>query len=502
MKAALRSLAAGVLLAAAVALPAGAQAPAARRGAPARDVFLPNFARSFYPGRSGQIMIVPREGHFITRDEPANLFMHGSPWGYDTRVPLILHGAGVRRGSFPGPARHQDIAPTIAARIGLTALATMTGRPLTMALSGGAPPPRAVLLVVMDAFRADYLDRHARELPNLTRLRREGADFPRAQVDYLPSATGVAHTTIATGAAPATHGIVVNTVFDAATGKMSDPFPDRSPRNLMAPTLADAWVAATDGRAIVATQGGLFYAAGALAGHGACQIGGRAVFAAAYETRTGRWGTNADCYVLHPSLAEKTPQAIWEAAQGVWRGHDITGPDRVRRSALFAAYEIDSMIGVIEAEPVGADDVADLLLLNLKTADFLGHQYGPDAPELIEGLGAIDTAVGRLVAAVERKAGRERTLVVITADHGMPSLGGDASRRHFASQIAASANARLDPEGKRVILHYESSNAQMFVDRARLRELGLTLKDVSRHLESLPFVFAAYTEDEVRRAPR
>jgi hypothetical protein len=42
----------------------------------------------------------------------------------------------------------------------------------------------------------------------------------------------------------------------------------------------------------------------------------------------------------------------------------------------------------------------------------------------------------------------------------------------------------------------------MFVDRARLRELGLTLADVRRHLESLPFVFAAYTEDEIRRAAR
>ena len=93
-------------------------------------------------------------------------------------------------------------------------------------------------------------------------------------------------------------------------------------------------------------------------------------------------------------------------------------------------------------------------------------------------------------------------MVVVTADHGMPGIAGDRSRRHFASEIVAAANARLDPEGKRVILHYEASNAQMFVDRGRLRELGLTLKDVSRHLESLPFVFAAYTEDEVRRVPR
>ena len=490
---------AAALLAAAGVLEA-APAPAAK---PARDAFLSRFARSFYPGRSGQIMIVPREGHFITRDDPANAFMHGSPWGYDARVPLIVHGPGhVRRGRFLVPARHQDIAPTIAAMLGLHAPATMTGHALAMALRPGTAPPRIVLLVVLDAFRADYLERHAAALPTLTRLAREGASFPGARVDYLPSATGVAHSTIATGTDPSRHGIPVNTIFDAATGKVSDPYADRSPRNLMAPALADLWAEATDGRAIIASQAGLFYAAGPLAGHGACQIDGRAVLAASYERTSGHWETNPDCYRLHPSLVERTPQAIWETANGVWRGHDIRGPDLVRRSALFAAYEVDSLLGIVDAEPVGADEVTDLLLMNLKTADFVGHQYGPDSPEIAETVAAIDTALGRLVEAVAKKAGPGQSVLVVTADHGMPGIAGDPSRRHLASEIMSGLNAALDPEGKRVIRHYEASNAQMFVDRGRLRELGLTLADVSRHLESLPFVFAAYTEAEVRRAAR
>ena len=498
---AVQSLAA--LLAATVVLPAHAQVSAARRPALARDAFLPNFARSFYPGRSGQIMVVPREGHFITRDDPANAFMHGTPWAYDARVPLILHGPGhIRRGMFSVPAGHQDIAPTIAAMLGLPAPRTMTGRALSLALRPGTAPPRIVLLIVMDAFRADYLDRHDAALPILSRLRSEGASFPLARVNYLPSATSVAHATISTGADPSIHGITLNTVFDAATGKTSDPFADRSPRNLMAPTLADVWSEATDGRAIIVSQAGLFYAAGALAGHGACQIDGRAVFASSYERTNGLWVTNPECYRLHPSLAERTPRSIWETAQGVWRGHDITGPDLVRRSALFAGYEVDSLLGVLDAEPVGADDVADLVLMNFKTADFVGHQYGPDSPEIAETVAAIDTALGRLVDAVEKKAGPGRSMVVVTADHGMPGIAGDPSRRHLASEIMSGLNARLDPEAKRVIRHYEASNAQMFVDRGRLRELGLTLADLSRHLESLPFVFAAYTEDEVRRVTR
>src|SRR5687768_13034985 len=234
-------------------------APPPRAPAPpgSREAFLAMFARSYYPGRSGQIMVVPRRSEFVTRNEPANLFMHGTPWDHDARVPFILYGPGhVRRGRFPAAARHQDIAPTLSAMLSLPPAPTMTGTPRREALRQVPAPPRIVALLVLDAFRADYLDRHAARLPHLTRLRREGADFPRARVDYMPTATSVAHATISTGAPPSVHGIAVNTNFDHVTGQTSDPFPGKSPRNLMAPALADVWSAATEGRAVIAAQAG------------------------------------------------------------------------------------------------------------------------------------------------------------------------------------------------------------------------------------------------------
>jgi hypothetical protein len=354
-----------------------------------------------------------------------------------------------------------------------------------------------VLVVVLDAFRADYLERFRSDLPVLGRLSREGARFPDARVDYLPTATGVAHATVSTGADPARHGIVVNTMYDHASGKRSDAFAGGSPANLMAPALADVWLDATGGRAIVVSQAGAFYAAGALGGHGTCRVNGRAVLASSYDRTSGNW-ESGPCYRLHPALAARSPRPVWEALGGRWMGHDVAGPDALRKSAPFAGYEVDALQAVIDAEPIGADDVADLVLLNFKTIDFVSHQYGPDAPETRAAVIAVDEALGRLVAAVQEKAGRARTVVVVTADHGMPALR-DASRRHFAADVVAGLHARVDPEG-RLVRNYEPSNAQIYVDDARRRELGLTLGDLSRHLESLPFVFAAYTEDEVRRA--
>src|SRR5215210_6715848 len=44
-----------------------------------RTQFLQRFARAYFPGRTGQILVVPREGDIITRQEPDLLYMHGSP---------------------------------------------------------------------------------------------------------------------------------------------------------------------------------------------------------------------------------------------------------------------------------------------------------------------------------------------------------------------------------------------------------------------------------------
>jgi hypothetical protein len=59
---------------------------------------------------------------------------------------------------------------------------------------------------------------------------------------------------------------------------------------------------------------------------------------------------------------------------------------------------------------------------------------------------------------------------------------------------------KFDPAGKQLITSYEAENSQIFVDEERLSHLGLTLRDLARFLESQPFIFAAFTQDEVRRA--
>ena len=468
------------------------------RQAPAtQQRFLDMFARSYFPGRTGQLLIVPREGDFITRPDQDVPYMHGSPWAYDVAIPLIFVGPAVKVETYSMPAAQQDVAPTLAAALGVHMPPASTGRVLPV-LKPDAAPPRVVVLIVLDGMRRDYFDRYASLMPTLTTLRQRGAWFTQAQLNILPSNTAVGHSTIATGTDPAVHGITGNNVYDRIGRVRHEMFAGAEPGDLMALTLADVWQFATSGRAIILAQGSIDRAAIPLAGHGACQLNGVPVVLASYDQRTGNWSANPHCYRLPAYLKEVNASALW-AGDAEWMQHRIDTPAAARYSGLFPAFEADAMVAMIEREPVGEDDIADLVLLNYKGADFVGHKYGPDSQELRITLGEMDRHLARILGALEKKVGNDY-LLAVTADHGMPSEPSSADGRHFAPSVIDLLNHEFDPEGKQLVTAFEPENLQIFIDEDRLSKLGLTLSDLAKFLRSQPFLFWAYTNDEVRRA--
>jgi hypothetical protein len=80
----------------------------------------------------------------------------------------------------------------------------------------------------------------------------------------------------------------------------------------------------------------------------------------------------------------------------------------------------------------------------------------------------------------------------------MPSA--PPERRHLSSALVDLLHQKFDPQAKQLVTSYEPENAQMFIDEERLLRLDLTLGDLARFLETQPFVFAAFTHEDVRRA--
>jgi len=472
-----------------------------RRATPAdtaaRQRFLEMFARAYFPGRTGQLLIVPREGDFITRPDADVTYMHGSPWAYDVSIPILFVGPPVRRGVYRGPAVQQDVAPTLAAALGVSMPPTATGRALPV-LRTGFVRPRAVMLLVLDGMRRDYFDRYKQFMPTLDALRRRGAWFSHARVNFIPTNTAVGHSTISTGADPRVHGITGVSVYDHVHHERHDMFTGATPSDLLALTLADVWQLATNGRAIILAQGSIDRAATPLAGHGACQVNGTTIVLASYDQQTGDWHANPDCFRLPEYLKDQNSKTLW-AADGEWMGHKIDSPAAVRYSALFPSFEADAMTEMIEREPVGEDDVADLILLNYKCADFVGHKYGPDSKELRATLAEMDRQLARILGALEAKVGNDY-LLAVTADHGMPSEPSSPDRRHLVPSVVDLLHEKFDPEAKQLITSFEAENCQIYVDLDRLSQLGLTLRDLASFLESQPFLFAVFTDDDVRRA--
>jgi arylsulfatase A-like enzyme len=89
----------------------------------------------YMPGRSGDILYALRPGH-IEQEAWSNGHgtTHGSGWNYDTHVPVILFGKGVKPGEVLRRTVITDIVPTVSAIIGVAVPDAATGVVVTEAL--------------------------------------------------------------------------------------------------------------------------------------------------------------------------------------------------------------------------------------------------------------------------------------------------------------------------------------------------------------------------------
>jgi type I phosphodiesterase/nucleotide pyrophosphatase len=447
--------------------------------------------------------VVPREGDFVVDRNPLYAFMHGSPWEYDTHIPLLLYGPPfVKAGVWNDRVTQQDVAPTLAALLQTAPPATSLGRPLAQALGSTTNRPRLIVLFVLDGSRVDYFDRYADVMPTLSKLRGQGAWFNNVHVSSIPTLTAVGHANLGTGTEPRIHGLVVNNLFNRVTGKPQEAYNGLDPGEMMALTLADVWNIQTEGRAIIIGQGGAIRATAGLVGHGACVLNGRRVLAASYSTRDAGWETNPTCYAMSDTLKPLNARKYWEDAGGKWMGHDISDATKFRHSAIFQRFEGDAMAAVLEQQSIGADDVTDLVFVNLKGPDYVGHAYGPASAEIKEELGELDRQITRALAIVARKAGDGRFVAAFTADHGMPGEPRPGGR-HYMDDLSALIDKQFAKSSGTVVQYYnDAANNEIHLDQTKLESVGASLKDVASFLQSQGFFAAVYTEDEVRMAQR
>lgn len=198
---------------------------AAVRPAPGSNVYpfaYSNCAHLFDDPRAPDLAVVHAPAH-NWEERGGHRGEHGSLDLVQSRAPLVLAGAGVRRlGPLAAAARMVDVAPTIAALLGLErgGARARAGRALEEVLDPSERPARVVAFLC-DGTNANvaYAMARAGEMPTLARLMGEGTVLEHGLIASFPSVTLANHTTALTGAHPGAHGVLHNFYFDRRTGR-------------------------------------------------------------------------------------------------------------------------------------------------------------------------------------------------------------------------------------------------------------------------------------------
>ncbi len=94
--------------------------------------------RGYYRGRSADLFIVQKP-YWIASKQGTT---HGTPFSYDTHVPLIFWGPGIRPGRYDENVRIADVAPTLAALLGVNTPSGSVGRILPVIEKQDRSPAR------------------------------------------------------------------------------------------------------------------------------------------------------------------------------------------------------------------------------------------------------------------------------------------------------------------------------------------------------------------------
>ncbi len=471
--------------------------------------------RGYRPDRSPELTVIPKEPGFIGTGLP-----HTGPWDYVERVPMLWYGPGYIRpaGRILRPVTVADIAPT-QARLLRFRFDAPDGKPMAeaLALGGDRPrPPRLIVTLVWDSAGRAVLNEWPEAWPTVRSLIPRGAWYENATIGSSPTSTAQDHATIGTGAFPDDHGIVGHRL--RIGGRITTPWV-KGPSFLMRPTLADLYDRAMGNRPLVGGLASVNIHLG-MVGHGAMWGGGDRDLAVLRAGDMGRtiaaegdvWNLTRDVQALFrfpayvndlPPLTSYFPTTdrLDGTADGTWRGNDMASEELLGgfHTPARIPYQTRVIEEVIRREGFGRDDVPDLLFINYKLIDEIGHIFSMNSVEMEDTLRVQDEYLQRLIAFLDREVGRGRWVMVLTADHGAtpdPAVSGGIVIS--PGRLAAAIESEFDTDGDDVRVVELVQPTNIFVNTAELEANGSSLEEVAGYVSGLT---AAQVAEDVSAVP-
>ena len=339
--------------------------------------------------------------------------------------------------------------------------ARVPAAPLAAAKPGLVARPKLVVMIVVDQMRADYLDKYGATFHDgFTRLMKQGAWFTHAAYPYAKTVTCAGHATVSTGDFPSTHGMINNTWFDRATGKMvtctSDPktslltygptatsataaAPGESAWQMNAPSFAEQLRAKSAGSRVV-TVSLKARAAISMAGHSADSVTWLSGEHWVTSTAFGDSRREIEAYAKsHPIKADfGKPLFIHRDAHGTTTslptvlgtaineafvaGSGVKSYEEWEASGFSDAY-LEKLAEVeIDKLQLGHRDGTDFLAISFSALDIVGHAKGPDTSDVHKVLVYLDATLGELFDVLDHRVGKANYIVALTGDHGVAPI--------------------------------------------------------------------------------
>jgi len=401
------------------------------------------------------------------------------------------------------------LAPSLAsaqARPAAPAPAARQARPQRLPASA----PRLVVVITVDMMRADYLERFKGQFTGgLARMLRGGALFTEAYQDHAMTETAVGHATILAGRNPNSHGIIRNSegANDPGAPLIEGRGSGASPLRFRGTALFD-WLQARspESRMLSVSR----------KDRGAILPVGRAMqkvfwFADGQFTTSDYYADTLPAWVRafnaravparaagrawEPLLpADSYPEtdiAPWERG-----GTEIGFPHRMpvdsataRRMFITMPWmdelTLDFALEGVRQAGIGRGPAPDVLAVSLSTTDAIGHMYGPYSREIRDQIMRVDRMLGVFLDSLARLRDPRRTVVVLTADHGVTPFTGWSRRNGFPLADVVSVDSIVQAASNGLVLRLGAGQwvryfdlGLLTMDRAGLEARGVNVDSV------------------------
>lgn len=249
-------------------------------------------------------------------------------------------------------------------------------RPAALRSNGSSLFAPTTILVSLDGFRADFLDREM--TPTLHRFIEQGVS-PKYMLPSFPSLTFPNHWTMVTGMHPESHGVVGNSFWDP---QLQEEFWYTDPSRSMDPK----WWTSTGAEPLWATA--------------------------------ERQGIRSAVHMWPGSEAGIEPAPTY---RDKFNGKELLA-DKVRTvlSHLDRPSEFDE--GVVVANEQARPRFISFYVPNVDAA---GHRWGPNSTEMREAITGVDSMLQHLFAGIEARNLTDIVNLIVVSDHGMATTSID-----------------------------------------------------------------------------